>query len=92
VSLARYAKRRDENEPEIVEGLRQCGFQVRRLDLSDLLVRRRSDGHLWVIEIDGITRHRRRKPAQLKLIEEWQIPRVKTLREALSVCGVSCGS
>ncbi len=92
MSLARYAKRRDENEPEIMKGLRACGLQVRQQDFPDLLVRRRRDGELWVIEIQGITRYRKRSAEQLKLLEEWQIPIVKTLTEALAVCGISCGS
>jgi hypothetical protein len=42
MSLARYAKRRDDNEKPIVDGLTALGFEVERLDVCDLIVRRRS--------------------------------------------------
>lgn len=37
MSLNRHAKRRDENEPDIVKALRDIGATVERLDLVDLL-------------------------------------------------------
>ena len=54
-----------------------------QLDLPDLLVRR-PDGALFLLEVDGITRYRRRKQAQLDFLRDWGVPRVKNLEEALA--------
>jgi len=54
VSLAhqKYAKRRDQNEPEIVQCLQALGFHVVRLDVPcDLLVTRRGLVHQVEIKV-----------------------------------------
>lgn len=84
MSLARRAKRRDENEPEIVKGLRQCGYQVQQQDFPDLLVRHRSTGELFVLEVQGITKYRRRSAKQLEFLKAWQIPIVCNVEEAMA--------
>ena len=53
MSLSRRAKRRDENEPDVVQALELCGAYVVRLDTPcDLLVGFR--GRWWLLEVkDG---------------------------------------
>jgi len=85
VSLNRYAKRRDETEPDIVKGLLKCGCQVRRQDFPDLVVRRAGRVHL--LEVEGITKYRKRSAEQLEFLKAWEIPVVKNLSEALAVLG-----
>lgn len=81
-------KRRDENEPEIVDALRAVGAKVERLDRPvDLLVKFR--GLVHVIEVDGITRNRKREEKQLRFLHEWQVPLVKTPEEALRAIGAT---
>jgi hypothetical protein len=84
VSLARRAKRRDATEPAIVEGLRQCGYQVQQQDFPDLLVRHRSSGTLFALEVQGITRNRKRSAKQLQFLEDWKIPIVGSIEEAMA--------
>lgn len=84
MSLPRYAKRRDGTERPIIDGLRAHGFKVLQTDFPDLTVRRPIDGMLFLIEIDGITKNRKRKQAQLDFIRDWHIPIVKNLDEALA--------
>lgn len=79
-------KRRDENEPDIVTALEAVGAKVERLDRPcDLLVRFR--GLIRVIEVDGITQHRRREEKQKRFLHEWEVPLVKTPEEALRAIG-----
>lgn len=80
--IPRYAKRRDETERPIIDGLRHEGFNVLQLDFPDLLVRRPSDGRIFLLEVDGITRNRKRSTQQLKFLNTWQIPIVKNFDEA----------
>lgn len=82
MSLARRAKRRDETERPIINGLRACGFKVRQMDFPDLAVRRPSDGRIFLIEVDGITKNRKRDQVQLDFLRDWQIPIVKNFDEA----------
>lgn len=50
MTLARYAKKRDANESEIVNALRDAGIKVWRLDQPfDLLLW--SDGRFWLAEV-----------------------------------------
>lgn len=86
MTLNRYAKRRDETESPIVNGLRQLGYQVRQQDVPDLVVRRQ-DGRVFLLEVDGITKNRKRGLAQLGFIKAWRIPVVKTLDEAVLALG-----
>ncbi len=87
MSLNRYAKRRDATEKPLVRQLRQCGFQVRQQDFPDLIVRRLTwpAGVVKLLEVDGVTRYRRRSPKQLEFLKNWQIPIVTSLEDALSV-------
>ena len=89
MSINRYAKRRDETERPIVDGLRQLGYQVRQQDVPDLAVRHPSwpDGKVMLIEVDGITKNRKRGLAQLGFIRAWRIPVVKTLDAAVAALG-----
>jgi hypothetical protein len=81
-------KRRDENEPDIVDALEAAGAKVERLDRPcDLLVRFR--GTVRVIEVDGITERRRRADEQLRFLHEWQVPLVKTPEDALRAIGAT---
>lgn len=69
-----------------MEALRAVGAQVEFLDYPcDLLVRFR--GVVRVLEVDGITRNRKRAEAQLKFLREWEVPRVKTPEQALTAIG-----
>lgn len=79
--IPRYAKRRDETERPIIDGLRAIGFKVRQQDFPDLMVRR-SDGRIFLLEVDGITKNRKRSASQLQFLESWQIPIVKNFEEA----------
>lgn len=89
MSLNRYAKRRDSNEPDIVKDLRKCGLLVRQQDFPDLVVRSPS----WPIsrcalfEVDGITKNRKRSEKQLRFINDWKILLVKSADEVLASLG-----
>jgi hypothetical protein len=81
-------KRRDETEREIVDALELVGAKVERLDRPcDLLVRFR--GLVHVLEVDGITKNRKREAGQLRFLHEWQVPLVKTPLDALRAIGAS---
>lgn len=80
----RRAAKRDETEAPIVEGLRRLGFQVKILnDTPDLIVRNPWNGRITLLEVDGVTKHRKRSGAQLDFLHEWSITRVTKLDEAL---------
>jgi len=57
---------------------------VRRQDFPDLVLRRARDGRIFLLEVDGITKYRKRSVKQIELLTEWGIPRVKTFEEALA--------
>jgi len=90
-----YAKRRDLNEPEIVEGLRACGLTVVRMDSIDLLIggmiRGRVDTRL--IEVKDGNRPpsaRRLTEEEVRFISEWNGPTpwvVRSVDEALCLIG-----
>ena len=86
MSLNRYAKRRDANEPQLIKDLRKCNLLVRQQDFPDLAVRRRwwPVGCCLLIEIDGTTRNRKRSPKQLEFLAQWQIPRVADVLQVLA--------
>lgn len=86
MSLNRYAKRRDATERPIIKDLRRCGYQVRQQDFPDLAVRRMNwpDGVVQLLEVDGITRNRKRSDNQLEFLRLWHIPIVKNLEGALA--------
>lgn len=89
MSIFRRAKRRDETEPDIVKGLRKCGFMVRQQDFPDLIVRRLCwpSGQAQLLEVEGITKYRKRDEKQLEFLRDWQIPIVRSLEEALTALG-----
>lgn len=88
MSLIRRAKRRDMTERAIIDGLRQLGFQVRQQDFPDLLVRRRSTGQVFLLEVEGVTKNRKREQTQLDFIQSWGIPIVRDLEAALIAMNV----
>lgn len=85
MGIHRWAKRRDVGERAIIDGLRKLGFQVRQQDFPDLLVRRRSTGEIYLLEVEGITKNRKREEAQLMFIREWGIPIVRDLESAMVI-------
>lgn len=86
VSLNRHAARRDENEARIVEDLRKVGAKVEQLDRPDLIVRFRFRTYLMEVE-NPQNKYRNREKDQLRFLEEFEIPVVKTSDEALRVIG-----
>lgn len=79
-------KRRDETEPDIVTALEGIGAKVERLDQPcDLLVNFR--GALHLLEVDGISKYRKRDQKQLEFLRDWQVPLVRTPEEAIRAVG-----
>lgn len=78
-------RRRDENEPAIISDLEEAGFQVERSLPTDLLLRHRATGRLALLEVQGVSKRRRRDKKQLEVLNEWNIPIVKSTAEALAV-------
>ena len=87
MSLARFAKKRDANEAQIVADLERIGAKVAKLDRPcDLLVRFRYE--LFLLEIGNPeNKYRKREEAQSSFLEEWQVPIVRTSDEALRAIG-----
>jgi hypothetical protein len=82
------ALRKDENQEVIVQALRAVGVHVHVLHTPcDLLCRYR--GNLSLLDVDGITKYRKRDPKQLATFEEFGVRLVKTPEDALSAVGVS---
>lgn len=82
----RLMHRVDENQPQMVEDLRKCGYLVIvNNSTPDLSVKDRGTGRITLLEVDGVTRNRKRTKAQLDLLELWKIPRVKTTEQALVI-------
>lgn len=82
----RRAARKDETQGAIVDGLRRMGYRVKILnDTPDLIVQNPNNLKVRLMEVDGVTKNRRRSGAQLDFIHEWSIPRVKNIMEALTV-------
>lgn len=90
----RRAARKDDNQAEIVKGLRKIGVKVEILnqdDIPDLLIGYRF--HFWLFEIkDGKKAPSRRKlrPGQQRFAERWAgypIAKIENLDEALRVIG-----
>lgn len=68
--------------------MRAAGALVERLDRPvDLLVRFR--GRPYLLEVDGITRYRKRAQKQLDFIRVWEVPLVKTPEQALAAIGAT---
>ena len=71
VSLNRYAKRRDENEPEIIQALEAIGCTVESLDEPcDLLVGRGAVALLLEVKMPG----GRKTVKQKKFAARWKGP------------------
>jgi hypothetical protein len=79
----RRAARKDETQKAIVDGLRNAFCKVKVLnDTPDLLVQS-PWGEIFALEVDGVTKNRRRAKAQLEFLDAWNIPRVSTLNQAI---------
>ena len=69
MSLNRWAKRRDANEPEIIEAFEKLGFSVVRLDLPcDLIVGRHNRSYLVEVK----TAKGKLKDTQKEFKETWK--------------------
>lgn len=92
LSLARYAKRRDANEPLIIAALRAAGCRVWALDKPfDLLVG--IGGRFVVLEVKSSARRRKDQARQTTELEQCQagglpVYRVESAREALAALGM----
>jgi hypothetical protein len=78
--------RSDENTPAVVDGLRDAGALVWHLGRPcDLLVLFRGRYHL--LDVDGITKNRKRDQTQLDNFALWHVVLVKTPEQALRAVG-----
>ena len=86
----RYAKRRDENEGEIVNALENAGCQVHKLDDIDLLVGLAGRNYLLEVKHPKRASNSRIRPLQRKLRDNWQgqYAVVTTAEQALRVVGL----
>jgi hypothetical protein len=91
VSLNRYAKARDVNEPEIVNGLRELGITVERLSTPCDLVCGWLGKNCLIEVKDG--RKKPLTPKQRDFVSEWkgQITVATTLQEAVWAVILTCG-
>jgi hypothetical protein len=65
----RLAARKDEGQADLVADLRKLRFQVKVLnDTPDLIVRIPFSGHIILLEVDGVTKNRKRSGAQLDFL------------------------
>lgn len=96
MTLRRYAKKRDTVEPAIVEALERAGFEVWRIDLCDLIVRRQSwpPGRVQLLECKTPygkkaprARLDKRQEAQANFLSSTGTPIVTTPLEALRALG-----
>lgn len=84
MSLNRHAKRRDANEPEIVNALEKLGADVFRLDApADLLVGLR--GQWYLMEVKMPKGRLTVKQKRVHATTRTQIPIVQNIEEALQV-------
>lgn len=86
MSLSRIAKKRDANEPEIVEALESIGVRVWRLDRPcDLLTLYRG---IWrPLEVKMPDSKRKDQPAQASFLQSTGTPIVHNRLEALRAVG-----
>jgi putative NIF3 family GTP cyclohydrolase 1 type 2 len=81
------AVRKDANQEEIVSALRAAGVSVFVMHVPcDLLCRRA--GGLYLLDVDGITRNRKRDPKQLATFAEFGVRLVKTREDAFAAVGL----
>lgn len=101
MSIHRRAKKRDLAEPGIVQALEAAGFEVWRIDLCDLIVRRRSwpGGLVQLIEVKTPYGKKAPKPrldkrqqAQANFLSSTATPVVTTPLEALKAIGAIADS
>jgi hypothetical protein len=85
MSLNRYAKKRDENEPEIIEALEQAGCLVEQMDKFDLLVQRGES--IYALEVKMPQGKLTALQADL-LAAGWRIRIVRSPQEALEAVGL----
>lgn len=87
MSLARFAKKRDAAEPEIVQALERVGATVCKLDRPvDLLVNYRK--RWFLLEVKSPKAHKdKRQLIQQQFITAMDVPVVRTADEALKAVG-----
>ena len=79
-----YAKRRDENEPEIVKALEGIGAKVIRLDIVDLLVNYK--GKIYLLEVKTPEGKLTKKQREL-LDDKWPVHIVRDIGGAFLAVG-----
>ncbi len=88
--MPQYAKRRDENEPDIIEALRRAGCDVLLANDVDLIVGSR--GSTFILEVKHPKRasESRIRPIQKALRDGWkgQYAIVTTPEQALAAVGL----
>jgi hypothetical protein len=81
------AVRKDANQEEIVEVLRRAGVAVHILHTPcDLLCL--SGDRYYLLDVDGITKNRKRDPKQLATFAQFRIRLVRTPEAALAAVGL----
>ncbi|MCP4256754.1 MAG: hypothetical protein GY774_04405 [Planctomycetes bacterium] len=75
-----YAKKRDANEPEIVEALEKIGASVERLDLFDLLVGYK--GRTYMMEVKNPLGKNKLTESQIELMKTWKGSPLHIVRDA----------
>lgn len=84
------SRRRDKNEPEIVQELERCGIRVHRISspgFADLVTYSKRHG-LLLLEVKSRTG--RQTAQQVKhTTEGWPVQIVRTVEDALQACGVT---
>jgi hypothetical protein len=85
--LNRYSARRDANEAAIIKDLRSVGADVEQLDKPDLIVK--FCGRIYLMEVTNPdNKYRKRDEKQLKFLERFDIPQIRTTDEAFRIIGV----
>ena len=99
MSLHRWDRQRDANEPSICAGLRAVGAQPYQLDRpTDLLVGYRGKNYLLEVKLPegpkGGKSHSKPNPSQDRFLRTWpgQVDVVRTLEEALHAIGAKRGA
>lgn len=89
--MRRYALKRDQNEPSIVEALESIGCDVLRANDVDLIVGRAGVNYLLEVKHPKRKSESNIKPIQKRLRDSWrgQYAIVSTPVEALKAIGVS---
>jgi tRNA-dihydrouridine synthase len=86
------ALRKDANQEEIVRALRAAGVRVFVLHVPCDLLCRRGDllvlFDLYLLDVDGVSRYRKRDPKQLETFAQFGVRLVKTPEAALTAVGL----